>query len=1181
MSDVNNLRTLPYSKHTNATSNRRYTSYLLPFQVLYNQFSQLSNLYFLLIGVLQCVPAYRITSPLSVLFPLFMVSGITIVMEAYDDYQRYKRDEEVNGQRVWVLKRNKNVNLGSKIEGKPTTEDLGNTTTIDMSANTAGLNDTNNFMDFKDAYLQSILSSELREGDIIKINKNQRVPADVVILTADSDQVFIRTDQLDGETDWKVRVPMKTSSRMTAVELFAVGASVEAPHSNTHAFHGILFKNDFKTQSDSSKNALKLKNSNILEEKNKHLTTKNNGEFESQERVEFQDDLKLRNENRPECEPNIQNNSLIAEINTLKSDIRKSEIQVNEKEPITLINVMFSGTVLATGSVYAMAVYIGRETKTNMSVPSPTAKYGLFEKELNTYAVFLAIVSFLLSFAFTIARGTRDRFDIPLLRFVVLFSNIIPLSLRTSVELARFFHKRHIEKSNVFVRNSNLPEELGRISYVVSDKTGTLTRNQMEMKKVHIGTRVFSKDNFCDILSICKNTKVDGKASNKTFEDTNKFTVDINKINDPNTDRINPLFSMSLRRRITDLVEALAVCHNVTPTESGYHGSSPDEIAILEWANSVGIILISRTPTEIVLDFGGNIRRYEILRLFPFTSESRRMGLVVKNGEDVFLFVKGADSAMRNLVMSDWLDEETDNFARDGLRTLVIARRRIDPKTVSDVFSEAVIFEENAFDLLGLTGVEDLLQEEVRVSLECLANAGIKVWMLTGDKVETATSIAMSSKLFNRTTNYCVVKKKDSHTAKNESNRDLIDAINVEIPVDNEVSAFYRTECNKDLFLRNRIESGFINRDAGFYGNRIINNYANDFRNGMGSTLEVGATASNFYITENEVANHNIIASISTRSGLVIDGDSLAYFLEKHPDEFIKAVASFPVVGCRCTPRQKAMVAEQLGRVTGKRVCCVGDGGNDVAMITTAHIGVGIVGKEGSSAALAADYALVRFCDILPLLLYHGRWSYKATARLANLVIHRGTVIFVLQAIFCYLFQLCPVSIYDGYLLMGYSTVYTFAPILATVFSCDVTVAKALQFPELYRELSVNNYFDIHTFLVYFYLALWQGSLIMLLDLKLCDDEYALLVTISFTSLVINELFVVISMSKMDRYLLFSVLFSIMMYGLSVFFFSESVIVPMDFRFVAKVILVNVAGIVLIGIYNLYRKFVKPAYMKV
>ncbi len=263
--------------------------------------------------------------------------------------------------------------------------------------------------------------------------------------------------------------------------------------------------------------------------------------------------------------------------------------------------------------------------------------------------------------------------------------------------------------------------------------------------------------------------------------------------------------------RLKDAVVALAVCHNVshptclpvelvfiphslqvTPVTNDdgtvtYQASSPDEVAIVRWTESVGLTLVSRERTRMTLRGpDGSLHIFNILAVFPFTSESKRMGIVVKDTSsgEIFFFQKGADVVMAKLVQkNDWLDEECGNMAREGLRTLVLGRKRLSLEAYQAFEQEYHAAQisltdrnqamslalsthlEHDLELLALTGVEDKLQEDVKSTLELLRNAGLKIWMLTGDKLETARVIALSSKLVARGQYIHTVSKRE-HSAE-------------------------------------------------------------------------------------------------------------------------------------------------------------------------------------------------------------------------------------------------------------------------------------------------------------------------------------------------------------------------------------------------------------------------------
>ena len=251
--------------------------------------------------------------------------------------------------------------------------------------------------------------------------------------------------------------------------------------------------------------------------------------------------------------------------------------------------------------------------------------------------------------------------------------------------------------------------------------------------------------------------------------------------------------------------------------------------------------------------------------------------------------------------------------------------------------------------LLGITGVEDMLQDDIRNTLESLREAGIQTWMLTGDKMETAVCIAISTGL--KSIKHSIFQMKE-----------LID------PVE-------------------------------------ISNMLMEFSNKLNYVL-------------------------------VIDGETLGIALQFCEKNFFDAACKAPsVICCRCAPTQKALVTEGVKKYTGKNTCAIGDGGNDVGMIQAADVGIGVEGKEGKQAALAADFSITQFSYLLRLLLWHGRLSYKRSAILSQFVIHRGFIISSIQFVFSCIFYYVSISIYGGYLLLGYTTIFTMFPVFSLVNS--------------------------------------------------------------------------------------------------------------------------------------------------
>ena len=112
-----------------------------------------------------------------------------------------------------------------------------------------------------------------------------------------------------------------------------------------------------------------------------------------------------------------------------------------------------------------------------------------------------------------------------------------------------------------------------------------------------------------------------------------------------------------------------------------YQASSPDEVALVEWSEEMGLTLVERTLSSMKLKTpNGDIIPYSVLQIFPFTSETKRMGIIVKDemSNEIVFYMKGADVVMSSIVQyNDWLEEEVDNMAREGLRTLVVAKKSL------------------------------------------------------------------------------------------------------------------------------------------------------------------------------------------------------------------------------------------------------------------------------------------------------------------------------------------------------------------------------------------------------------------------------------------------------------------------------------------------------------------------
>eukprot|EP01063_Lacrimia_lanifica_P013656 TRINITY_DN20283_c0_g1_i1.p1 TRINITY_DN20283_c0_g1~~TRINITY_DN20283_c0_g1_i1.p1 ORF type:complete len:1242 (+),score=448.93 TRINITY_DN20283_c0_g1_i1:93-3818(+) len=1070
----------PGEYSVNMVRNQKYSIFTFLPLSLYEQFKYFFNLYFLVVAISQFYPPLQVGFLFTYVAPLAFVVMVALAKEAYDDVQRFFRDREANGEKYVALVGGENGDEWARVESK-----------------------------------------DITVGMVLRLKPDQRVPADCVLLaTTEKDGSFVRTDQLDGETDWKLRLPVPFANDAKDIaSLLALETEIyaEAPHQKIYEFVG---------------------------------------------------------------------------------SAKKKGQGAEDAVPLSLENTLWADCVLATGHVLVCVIYTGTETRASLNSKSAASKVGQLDTEVNFLAKLLFVITVVLAGFLVICQSVYtaqyiEEWYISLFRFVLLFSSIIPISLRVNLDMGKtvysYFIGTDAQLEGTIVRNSNLPEELGRIGYLFSDKTGTLTKNEMVFKKLITGSQgptgwlAGDEPEMKDMLKQAFHQKWFAHGLSSRLAATSRYrSLDRGALDDGDfaecerEDSAVDFTEAASRNQINDLITAftaLAVTHSVTPVvdiatdTKTYQASSPDEVALVTFAETLGLILdyrdrrsmslkskplavrltgkvslklddhghliesavgksglytgwhltevaggpvlgadavndlMSKSPEGVMVTVEKRLG-FDILCEFPFTSESKRMGIVVRQADSgaIYLMMKGADTKMQEIVQdSPWLAEECTNLAREGYRTLVFGAKRLeaqewelfeaqrkkalrsrDPKGEIDKLRVTI---EHNLELVGVTGVEDLLQDDVCKTLEHLRNAGIKVWMLTGDKVETATCIARSTRLVARD------------------------------------GGVFPSDCEGP-----RYESLWEREDE-----------REGWRPGQAVTTEEQARD----FLESFTRFVDLLGESVT---MVIDGQSLE-LLMRLEEEFVESAgAAASVVVARCSPTQKAEVVEIMKKHTAKltghranlRMAAIGDGGNDVSMILAAHVGLGIVGKEGRHASLAADYSFIKFSHCLRLITWHGRNAYKRSARLSQFVIHRGLIISFIQAIFSAIFYFMSVPIYTGWLLVGYSTGYTMLPVFAIVLDEDFSEQYVNMFPELYKELHKSRSLNTRTFLQWVFKALYQGSVIMLLSIVLFEAYFLRIVTITFTALILTELIIVwFEMHKISWPFVVSELVSFILYAAS------------------------------------------------
>ncbi|KAK1664309.1 hypothetical protein QYE76_052468 [Lolium multiflorum] len=689
----------------NAIRTAKYSALTFLPRNLFEQFRRLSYLYFLAITVLNQLPQVAVFGRGASALPLAFVLLVTAVKDAYEDLRRHRSDRAENNRLAAVL-----------------------------SAPPAA------------AEFAPRKWKHLRVGDVVRVESSETLPADMVLLaTSDATGVaHVQTVNLDGETNLKTRYArQETQLRFSRDGGVGGVLHCERPNRNIYGFQANL------------------------------------------------------------------------EIDGKRVSLGPSNIVLRGCE--------LKNTAWAIGVV----VYAGKDTKVMLNNSGPPSKRSRLETQLNRETVILSIMligmcttasvlagiwvlnhrgeleftQFFREKDYTTGKnynyyGIGMQIFITFLMAVIVYQVIIPISLYISMEMVRlgqaYFMGADLDlydkssSSKFHCRALNINEDLGQIKYVFSDKTGTLTENKMVFQCASVHGVDYS-----------------------SAKDTSGYSVVVDDLlfTPKMAVRTDPQLLKMLRnggsdeeaKLVLDFFLALAACNTIVPLVLDtkdprqklidYQGESPDEQALAYAAASYGIVLVERTSGYVMIDVLGDRQRFDILGLHEFDSDRKRMSVIIGcPDKTVKLYVKGADSSMFGIT-----NKELDNvlatkahlhkYSSLGLRTLVVGMRELsqpeflDWQSAYENASTSVLGRGNLLrsvatniegniHILGATGIEDKLQDGVPEAIESLRQAGMKVWILTGDKQETAISIGYSCKLLTNDMTQIVINNSSKESCK-------------------------------------------------------------------------------------------------------------------------------------------------------------------------------------------------------------------------------------------------------------------------------------------------------------------------------------------------------------------------------------------------------------------------------
>ncbi|XP_044473474.1 phospholipid-transporting ATPase 1-like isoform X2 [Mangifera indica] len=999
----------------NEITTSKYTVITFLPKNLFIQFHRVAYLYFLAIAALNQLPPLAVFGRTVSLFPLLFVLCVTAVKDGYEDWRRHRSDQKENNREALVLH-------GDRFQLKKW--------------------------------------KKIQAGEVVKIRSDETIPCDMVLLsTSDpSGLAYIQTMNLDGESNLKTRY-----ARQETVSYVS-----EDPVS------GLI-------REDSVSGLIRCEqpNRNIYE-----FTA--NMEFNGQKFALSQSNIVLRGCQLKNTESIIgvvvyAGKETKAMLNSAASPSKRSRLEVYMNRETLWLSVFLLVMCLVVSC--GMGLWLLRHTEELDTLPYYRKVYFTHGKDkFKKYKYYGIPMETFFSF----------------LSSIIVFQIMIPISLYITMELVRLgqsyfmIEDRHMYDSSsgsrFQCRSLNINEDLGQIRYVFSDKTGTLTENKMEFRRASVYGKNYGSSRVSDSI---EGQGTAAKAVGRRRWKRNSEIAFDNEL----MELLTKDLAGDERIAAHEFFLTLAACNTVIPIPSSgrsssctgseslnvetidYQGESPDEQALVSAASAYGYTLFERTSGHIGIEIDDKRLRFNVLGLHEFDSVRKRMSVIIRFPDNsVKVLVKGADTSMFSILAKDSnsndlvrhaTESHLTEYSSQGLRTLVVAARDLTDAELeqwqhmyedasnsladrAQKLRQTALFIESNLNLLGATGIEDKLQDGVPEAIEALQQAGIKVWVLTGDKQETAISIGLSCKLLSADMQQIII---NGHSEE---------------------------EC-KSLLTAAKDKYGVKSSNRKKKSSTSTDNTENNH-------LDIPNDTKSSNVPEGCYGKEEVNASLA----LIIDGNSLVYILEKNweTDLFDIATSCRVVLCCRVAPLQKAGIVDLIKSRTDDMTLAIGDGANDVSMIQMADVGVGICGQEGRQAVMASDFAMGQFRFLKRLLLVHGHWNYQRVGYLVLYNFYRNAV-FVLMLfwyILCTAFS--TTSALTDWSSVFYSVIYTSVPtIFVGILDKDLSHRTLLQYPKLYCAGHRQEAYNMHLFWITMCDTLWQSLVLFYIPLYVYKES--------------------------------------------------------------------------------------------